>query len=96
MKVAMLVEDRDLAYLFLDTEKAEPTAGVAELTLDGVFFCDIEDEDLTIWLSNGDYTKFRVIPSKDFCNELCENDECPIPTPVVVMDNDEYERRLAE
>lgn len=42
MKVKLLVEDRDLAYLFLDTENADPNATEMELKIaPGVHWNDI-------------------------------------------------------
>jgi hypothetical protein len=94
MKVALLVEDRDLGWLFLDTEKADPDASIAELTLaPDVFFDDIGSEEQTQWLMNDKGDQLRVVLRENFDYDGDFADSWPIPTPEIVIDKDEYDRR---
>lgn len=91
MKTAMLVEDRDIGFLFLDPENAPVDAEVRDFTLaPGVLFCDVEDDDKVVWLATD--TAIRVVPreSVDFENDAFEN-EWPIPTCVLCLTEADYQ-----
>jgi len=93
----LLVEDRDLGYLFLDPagidEANEGTPVTIEIA-DGVR--DWEDEDAAVWLTDETGTKLRVVPRDAVWSEDAapgdeplidfEKDGFPIPTPVVIAD----------
>ena len=98
MKVLVMVEDRDLAYCILDTDSKPEGFFVMELKSNGVDFCDIENEDYAVWLEGPDPATWTVVKrdSIDFASADFDKVGYPIPTPVVLLDEAEYERRLAE
>lgn len=94
MKTAMLVEDRDNAYLFLDPTNAPPEASPVEFTLaPGIRFDQIENDDEVVWLS--DDKTIRVVPREtvDFEKDPFDK-EWPIPIAVICMTKDDYETAL--
>ena len=93
MKVKLLTEDRDLAYLFMDTENAEPDAATVDLKIKGVNFSSIEDEDNVLWLMSSDSQRLTVVPREDFdFDNVTDETGYPIPSPVIVFDSAEYKR----
>lgn len=98
MKVALLVEDRDTGYLFLDAETAPPDAQQLTLELDGVTWEETSDERLAVWLLKDTANSLRVVPYGSFDFAAANFDEvgCPIPSPIVVLDMADYERHLAQ
>lgn len=94
MQVALQVEDRDLAYLILDTKGT--TACLCELEIEGVDFKDIGDEEKAIWLEidKKDVTILKVVPREGFDPETLSEFECEIPTPEIVFNQAEYERQI--
>jgi hypothetical protein len=88
MKVAMLVVDRDVAFVFLDTNNAPEDVLQYDLALGGVPFSDIGSEELCVWLESPE-RKLTVVSraSYDFATV---SDQCwSIPTPVVCLDKDD-------
>ena len=100
MKVMVLVEDRDTAYCILDASAGRllGDAVAMELKTDGVDFCDIENEDYAVWLEGPDPATWTVVKRDTIDFESADFDKIgyPIPTPVVLLDEAEYNRRLAE
>ncbi len=98
MKVMVLVEDRDNAYCILDADSKPVGFGVMELKTDGVDFCDIENEDYAVWLEGPDPATWTVVKRDTIDFESADFDKIgyPIPTPAVLLDEAEYNRRLAE
>jgi len=93
MKVKLLVEDRDLAYLFLDTENTEPDAQPVDLKVDGVNLSDFENEDAVVWLMSADGGKLTVVSHERFLSFVVTDETgYPIPSPVIVFDSAEYRR----
>ena len=92
IKAKLLVENNDLSYLFLDTDNAEPDAQPVEISIHGVNFSDIEDEDKVVWLSNSK-SQLSVILREDY-DFLFDNmkDYHQIPSPFIVFDRAEYKR----
>lgn len=91
----MLVEDRELAYLFLDPDNAPPEAQPFDLSLaPGVVFSDIEDDEKVVWLASD--TTLRVVPraSVDFDNDPFDK-EFPIPSCVLCLGVQDYEALIA-
>jgi len=93
----LLVEDRDLAFLFLDPtgiDEANEGTDVEIDVADGVG--DWENEDAAVWLMDETSTKLRVVPRDAVWSEDAapgdeplidfEKDGFPIPTPVVIAD----------
>ena len=96
MKAAILVEDRDLAFLFTDPKNAHPDAVLADVEIDPAIADCIEDENKAIWLlrQNG---SLRVVPLLDFnLNAMSDQTGYTIPTPIVVDSLAEYELWQAE
>lgn len=94
MKTALLVEDRDTAFLFLDAENAHSDAAPMEFTLAlGVLFCDVENDEKVVWLASNE--TIRVVPREtvDFENDPFES-EWPIPPAVIVLTVADYEAFL--
>ena len=91
MQAALLVEDRDLAFLFLDPHCAHHDAVAVEAEIaDGV--TDIENEDHALWLFLND-NKLRVVLREGFdFKAQTEETGFVVPTPVVVMDRNAYNR----
>ena len=98
MKVMVLVEDRDNAYCILDADSKPEGFWAMELKTDGVDFCDIENEDYAVWLEGPDPATWTVVKRDtiDFWSADFDKVGYPIPTPVVLLDKAEYNRRLAE
>ena len=96
MFVKMLVEDRDLAYLFLDVSVANSpeAAHLYELKFEGVTFHEAMEEEETVWLMNGDKLKVVRRETVDFEDENAE--WYPIPHPEIVLDADEFAFRNQE
>lgn len=94
MKVALLVEDRDLGYLFTNAEKAHPEAAPYTLELQDVHWNEVEDEDQVMWLLFDSQKKLVARPREgfDFAGFNPDNDGFPIPTPVILLDKDEYDQ----
>jgi len=98
MQIALLIEDRDLAYCFLDAKDAHGDARVMTLTTKGVDFCEIEDENRTVWLQkdvDGLPEVLHVVRRDTINFDEADFDVVgyPIPTPILVLDKAEYERR---
>ena len=92
MKVKMLVEDRDLAYLFMDVNDSPEDSRLYELVLEGVCLEQSMDESQTLWLEHRSESTLRVI--KDTLPNYVENSDfatdsdpewMPIPTPVLCL-----------
>ncbi len=89
MKVAMMVEDRETAFLFLDRENAHEACQEYELVLEGVFFEDIQSEEQCTWFEcEGNVLK--VVPHDPEAFEKVSDKQWPIPSPVLVLDMKEY------
>lgn len=90
MKVALLVEDRDDGYLFLNADKAPVGARAYELvSVHGVPLAEIGNDDIALWLMN-DQDELRVVAreSYDFENEPMDT-EYPVPAPIICLDSDD-------
>jgi hypothetical protein len=87
MKVAMQVEDRDTAYLFLDATNVPEGCQEYELVLKGVAFEEITSDEC-IWLES--VGKLEVVPrdSFDFENDPM-TERWPIPSPIIVLDKND-------
>ena len=102
----MIVEDRDLAFLFLNAEGIEEAVGGIDVEVDVADdVADWEDEDANVWLTDwkADETgsKFRVVKREavwDGDKALIdfEKDACPVPTPVVIADAAAWQNHKAE
>lgn len=98
-KALMVVEDRDLAYLILDTSVPIPDARLVDVKLaPDVRFHDAANEDTTQWcqLSEGlrdDLLTVVQRASFDFDGDFDKAPGFPIPAPVILLDKDEYDRR---
>lgn len=98
MKAALLIEDRDIGWVFMDANDADPSASVVELTVeDGIDHSMLEDEDAVMWLMHAEKGDLRVV-SRERCDieSQMEAGWYPIPSPMVVKTRDEYEKRVAE
>ena len=84
MRVMVLVEDRDTAYLFLDIDNAPAESVLFDLVLEGVPFERIGSEDDAIWLMTGPDT-LVVRPREGYDFSRCSESEMPIPTPLICM-----------
>ena len=88
----MIVEDRDLAFLFLDaTDIPEATTATAVEVDIAEDVADWEDEDKAVWLVDETGSKFRVVNRETVWNGdkalvEFETDGFPVPTPVVIAD----------
>lgn len=97
----MVVEDRDLAYLFLDPTGIEEAAGGHPVTIaidDNVM--DWEDEENAVWLEKEDnHCSLRVV-TRDLVwgNGGVDFDKhgFPIPTPVIIVNKAAWERHQNE
>ena len=93
MKAAMMVEDRDIGYLFLDPSKAPPAAMPYEFTVEpGVAFSDIESDDKVLWFETSEPPMIRVVPAGTAPRE----GEMHIPSCLVFTDADGYEAFMAQ
>jgi len=100
MKVYMIVEDRDTAYLILDVDsfKHENQLNKYSLSFEGLSFEDIEIEGTATWMewvgNPSESNKLKVVPFKTVdWDGVYDSDWCPIPTPIVLLNNEEYKRR---
>jgi hypothetical protein len=96
MKAALLIEDRDLGFLFTDRENAHPDAVPVDVEIDSTIADCLEDEDKALWLArqNGN---LRVVPHLGFdFNAMGEQTGYSIPTPIIVDSLAEYELWQAE
>lgn len=88
----MVVEDRDLAFLFLDATGIEEAVGGIAVEVDVADdVADWEDEDKAVWLVDETGSKFRVVNREavwDGGKALIEfeTDGFPVPTPIVIAD----------
>ena len=92
----MLVEDRDMAFIFLDVNDVPEGCIQADFRLaDDVMFEDVTDEDNFLWLmdDNNETTVLTVVrrDSFDFENDPMI-ERYPIPTPVICLNKAEYDR----
>ena len=88
MKVAMRVEDRDTAYLFLDAANVPEGCQEYELVLNCVAFQEISDDEKCVWLESTG--KLEVVPrdSFDFENDPM-TEHWPIPSPIICLDTND-------
>ncbi len=99
MKALMVTEDRDLAYLILDTSVPVPDASPVNVSLaPDVNFSDVGNEDVTQWCMLSEGLRDTVLTvvqreSFDFDGDFDKSPGFPIPTPVIMLDKDEYDRR---
>ena len=85
MRVMMLVEDRETAFLFLDVENAPAESVPFDLTLESVPFERAANEEEAVWLMTGpDKLVVRPLAGFDFAN-ADTNGTIPIPTPLICM-----------
>jgi hypothetical protein len=99
MKAALLVEDRDTGWLFTDPANAESGAVLCEVEIDDAVPADqLENEAVALWLSNEAGDKLKVVPFEgfDFSTDFNALGFWPIPSPILVKDQAEKERYLAE
>jgi len=90
MKVAMLVEDRDTGYIFLDPAKAPQDAMPVEFTLgDGVLWENVGNDELVVWLSTD--TSIRVVRRETVDFKASFDDGWPIPSCLICMTENDYE-----
>lgn len=82
MRVMMLVEDRETAFLFLDVENAPAESVPFDLTLEGVPFERAANEEEAVWLMDGP-DKLVVRPREGF--DFADAGAIPIPTPLICM-----------
>ena len=96
MQAALLIEDRDLAFLFTDRNDAHPDARPVEIEIDPSVKNDIENENIALWLWLSD-DKLRVVPLAGF-DFSAMNDQTgySIPTPLIVESLEAYEQWLEE
>lgn len=94
MRAKLLVEDREVAYLFTDVADAHEDAVEVEISVDPMVE-DWEDEQLAVWVSDKTGFKLRVVPLEGFDFES-QNDEVGfvIPTPIVIGNLEAYEKYL--
>lgn len=94
MIVRMLVEDRDLAYIFTDVDNAPIGARLVQVHVPHpASLKDAENDDKFIWIEEEDdvYRVYHQIPFGDWVDRGHQ-----IPNPVVMGDVTEYKRSLAE
>jgi hypothetical protein len=98
----MLVEDRDLAYLFLDPTGIPEANHGHEVTIaieDDV--TDWENEEEAVWLEKeGSHGTLRVMKREIFWKDGertdFDKDGFPIPTPVIIADKAAWKRHREE
>lgn len=89
MKVALITEDRDMAILFLDAEKAPAEASIMDFSLaPGVLFSDIEDDNKVVWMSTD--TTIRVVPRHTVNFDDPHTTEWPIASCILCLAEDDY------
>jgi hypothetical protein len=101
LKAALLVEDRDTAYLFIEIDENTPPAGavVCDIEMaDNVLATELENEQTVVWLSNEASTKLKVMAREDvdFGGDFNKLGFYPIPTPLIVEDVAAMERLKEE
>lgn len=94
MNCLMVTEDRDLAYLILDTtEHVDDACNMTVKLAPDVRWDEVSDEDNVLWLMD-DKNNLTVVRRENFDFDSCdEKTGYPIPTPVIFLDKDEYDRR---
>jgi len=94
-KALMFVEDRDLAYLVLDA--SIPFIGGAQIVdialTPGIRFMDAENEDIAQWCQLGNTLTVVDRSTFDCDGDFDKAPGYPIPSPVIMLDMDEYNRR---
>ena len=84
MKVRMLVEDRDTAYLFFDVSNAPEGSEEFELKLNGVCLEQSMRDDDVVWLMHDTEPTLEVVKRDTFDFES-STDVCPIPIPIMCL-----------
>jgi hypothetical protein len=88
MKVAMLVEDRDSGYLFLDPTQAPDEAEEFEFTLGpGVIWDDIQDDSKVVWMATDN--TIRVV-LRSMPPQFPDDQEWPIPSCGICLAEADY------
>ena len=79
-------------------DKAAPGSIICEVEInDDVPSDQLENEEIALWLQNEQGDRLVVARYDTFnFGTIGEDGFYPIPTPILVEDNDEYERLLAE
>jgi len=94
MKTALLVEDRDSGFLFLDPDNAPEGAMPMEFTLEkGVLFSDVEDDNKVVWLATD--SAIRVVPRESVDFDSSFEKEWPVPSATICVTAEDYEAFLA-
>lgn len=90
MKIALMVNDSDTGYAFLNSNVKEHPPGCQpfELILDGVTFKDIIDEEKTVWLQSE--TTLTVVNRETFDFDEDNDDRWSVPTPIICLDKNDF------